>query len=235
VLAGVLFDLDGTLLDIDLDPFLRDYLGALGPFVAESVGSDISASQAIEAVMAGTSVMSRPHPGRTNREVFNAEFRRMTGADLSLAENELALERFYEDVFPGLGGELRGFDGAVAAVEAALDLDLRVAIATNPIFPLSAVKERMRWAGLDSLEVHAITSYEIMGATKPHAAYFTETAALLGVAPDDCLMVGDDRTLDMSAADAGMKTYFVGGAPVPECDWSGSIGELPSLLRRLTR
>lgn len=233
MLAGVLFDLDGTLLDIDLDPFLRDYLGALGPFVAETIGTGINPSDATEAVMAGTSVMSRPHPGRTNRDVFNEEFRRLTGADLSHDDNELALERFYADVFPALGAELRGFDGAVAAVEAALDLGLRVAIATNPIFPLSAVRERMRWAGLDSLEVHAITSYETMGATKPHAAYFTETAAMLGVAPDECLMVGDDRTLDMSAADVGMKTYYVGGTPVPACDWSGTIAELPLLLRRL--
>jgi len=235
VLAAVLFDLDGTLLDIDLDPFLRAYLGALGPFVAETIGTGITASLATEAVMAGTSMMSRPHPGRTNREVFNEEFHRLTGADLSLDVHELALERFYADIFPALGSDLRGFEGAFAAVEAALGLGLRVAIATNPIFPLSAVKERMRWAGLDSLEVHAVTSYETMGATKPHAAYFTETAALLGVAPDECLMVGDDRTLDMSAADAGMRTYYVGERPIPECDWSGSIGELPSLLLRLTR
>lgn len=234
MLAGVLFDLDGTLLDIDLDPFLRDYMSALGPFVAETIGSGISGSQAVEAVMAGTSVMARPHPGRTNRDVFNTEFHRLTGTDLSLDENELALGRFYADIFPTLGSNLRGFEGATAAVEMALDLGLRVAIATNPIFPLSAVKERMRWAGLDRLEVHAITSYETMGATKPHAAYFTETAALLGVAPSDCLMVGDDRTLDMSAADAGMRTYYVGTAPIPACDWNGSIGELPSLLRRLT-
>lgn len=233
MLAGVLFDLDGTLLDIDLDPFLRDYLGALGPFVADSVGNGITPSQAAEAVMAGTRVMSEPHPGRTNRQAFNAEFERRTGADLSAPHHETALERFYSDVFPGLGAELQAFEGAVAAVQSALELGLRVAIATNPIFPLSAVKARMRWAGLDGLDVHAITSYETMSATKPHALYYTETAALLGVPVDECLMVGDDRNLDMSAADVGMKTYYVGRAPVPACDWSGSIVELPSLLTRL--
>jgi len=234
-LAGVLFDLDGTLLDIDLDPFLRDYLGALGPFVADSIGNGLTPAQATEAVMEGTRVMAEPHPGRTNQQAFNAEFERRTGADLSAAHHESALERFYSEVFPGLGSELHAFDGAVAAVQSALDLGLRVAIATNPIFPLSAVKARMRWAGLDELEVHAITSYETMNATKPHALYYTETAALLGVAVDECLMVGDDRTLDMSAADVGMKTYYVGRTPLPACDWSGTIAELPSLLTRLAR
>lgn len=234
MLTGVLFDLDGTLLDIDLEPFLYDYLAQLGPFVAANIGDGLSSEDAVAAVMAGTSAMSQPHPGRTNREVFNGVFADMTGADLARPEHELALERFYAEIFPALGESLQGFAGAAAAIRTALDLGLRVAIATNPIFPKRAVQERMRWAGLDALEVHAITSYETMSATKPHAAYYLETAALLGVAADECLMVGDDRVLDMSAADVGMRTYYVGPKPVPECDWSGSISALPDLLKRLT-
>jgi FMN phosphatase YigB (HAD superfamily) len=183
--------------------------------------------------MAGTSVMSRPHPGRTNREVFNEEFCRLTGTDLSSDEHELALERFYAEIFPTLGHGLQAIGGAIDAVQAALDMGLRVAIATNPIFPLSAVEARMTWAGLDSLDVHVITSYETMEATKPHGAYYTQTAAMLGVTADECLMVGDDRTLDMSAADVGMRTYYVGPTPIPACDWNGSVLELPALMKRL--
>ncbi len=33
---------------------------------------------------------------------------------------------------------------------------------------------------------------------------------MLGVAPATCLMVGDDRALDMPAADLGMRTFYVG-------------------------
>lgn len=234
MLTGVLFDLDGTLLDIELDPFLHDYLRALGPYVAQVLDNGIDGDEAASAVMVGTSAMSRPHPGRTNRQVFNEEFERVTGADLSRPVFMQALERFYDDVFPALGGELRGFDGAVLAVQTALDLGLKVAIATNPIFPLSAVKTRMRWAGIDGLAVHEITSYETMEATKPHPAYYFQTAARLGVSPHECLMVGDDRILDMSAADTGMRTYYVGARPFSACDWSGSLTELPALLKRLT-
>jgi len=123
---------------------------------------------------------------------------------------------------------------AFEAVETALRLGLKVAIATNPIFPMSAVRERMRWAGLEGFDVHVVTAYEVMCATKPHAAYYTQTAELLGVDPRTCIMVGDDRVLDMSAADIGMRTFYVGDGPAPACDWNGTLDELAELLTRLS-
>jgi len=98
---------------------------------------------------------------------------------------------------------------------------------------MSAIRERMRWAGLENLGVHAVTSYESMHATKPHAAYYLQTAEMLGVDPRECVMVGDDRVLDMSAADIGMRTFYVGNKPTPECDWAGTLGELTELLTRI--
>ncbi len=176
MIRAVLFDLDGTLLDIQLDLFLREYFAALGPVVAEVVPG-ITAEEGLPAVMAGTEAMSRPHPGMTNREAFNARFHAMTGANLDLEEFALPFERFYREVFPSLRRDFGPFTGARSAVKLCLELGLKVAIATNPIFPRDAIIERMRWAGIDDLKVHAITTYENMHATKPHAAYFAETAA----------------------------------------------------------
>ena len=234
MLKGVLFDLDGTLLDIDLDVFLRDYFAALGPVVAEVMGAGAHANTALDAVMESTEAMMLAHPGRTNQAVFNETFRRLTHTDLDLNEFALPFERFYSDVFPTLRGAMVPRRGAREAVVAALAAGLRVAIATNPIFPLSAIRERMRWACVDDLEVHAITSYEVMQATKPLPSYYVQTAEMLGVDPIDCLMVGDDRTLDMAAADVGMRTFYVGESPAPTADYCGSTADVASLLGRLT-
>jgi FMN phosphatase YigB (HAD superfamily) len=233
VLQGVLFDLDGTLLDIDIDGFLADYFGALGPVVADVVGDGVDPAIGLRAVMDATSAMVEPHPGRTNRAVFNERFRALTSVDLDLEEYALPFERFYADVFPTLRKTIGPRDGAREVVQTALDLGLRVAISTNPIFPSSAIRERMRWAEVDDLLVHAVTTYECMHATKPLAAYFSETAALIGVPADRCLMVGDDRVLDMGAADVGMRTYYVGPRPIPTSDYSGDLRELAALLPRL--
>ncbi len=57
MLAGVLFDLDGTLLDIDIDGFLGDYFGALGPVVADVLGDGVDPAVGLRAVMESTSAM----------------------------------------------------------------------------------------------------------------------------------------------------------------------------------
>jgi FMN phosphatase YigB (HAD superfamily) len=78
-----------------------------------------------------------------------------------------------------------------------------------------------------------VTTYEHMEACKPDPAYFRQTARLLGVAPADCMMVGDDRSLDMPAADIGMATYYVGCDPDAVADYRGDLDALAELLPRL--
>lgn len=234
MLGGVLFDLDGTLLDIDIDGFLGDYFGALGPIVSDVLGDGGEPAAALRAVIESTSAMVAPHPGRTNREVFNERFAELTEVNLDLEAYALPFERFYAEVFPTLRKSIGPRAGAREAVQTALDLGLKVAIATNPIFPLSAIRERMRWADVHDLAVHAVTSYECMHATKPLPAYFAETAKILGLEPRRCLMVGDDRVLDMGAADIGMRTFYVGPPPIPASDFSGDLRDLAVLLPRLT-
>jgi FMN phosphatase YigB (HAD superfamily) len=233
-LEGVLFDLDGTLLDIDLDAFFSAYFAKLGPMVARTLGDSVTERSGLDAVLEGTRLMGAPHPGQTNREVFNARFFELTGADLTLPHLAEAFDRFYTEEFPSLQGTMGPHPGARDAVEAALGLGLRVAIATNPIFPRLAIDERMRWAGIADLPVHVVTSYENMHAAKPHAAYFAETARLLGVEPANSLMVGDDRHLDMAAADIGMRTFYVGPGAAPATNYAGTLSDLAKLLPRLT-
>jgi FMN phosphatase YigB (HAD superfamily) len=234
VLTGVLFDLDGTLLDIDLDDFFRRYFAALGPAIAEVLGAGANVANGLDAVMRGTEAMCRTHPGLTNRQAFNATFLELTGTDLADAENAAILERFYAEVFPTLREDSGPTPEARRCVEHALELGLRVAIATNPIFPRAAIEERMRWADIADLPVHVVTAYENMHSAKPHASYYLEIASMLALPPSEALMVGDDRVLDMAAADVGMKTYFVGRGRALAVDYAGKLSQLPELLTRLT-
>jgi FMN phosphatase YigB (HAD superfamily) len=235
VLTGVLFDLDGTLLDIHLDDFFRRYFAALGPAINEIMDEDRNAHGGLDAVMRGTEAMCRSHPGQTNREAFNTVFRELTGADLAREDNAAVLERFYAEVFPTLREAIGPHPGARESVECALDLGLKVAIATNPIFPRAAIEERMRWANVADLPVDLVTSYENMHSAKPHGSYYSEIASMLDIPPSKALMVGDDRVLDMAAADVGMQTYLVGGGTAPVVDYAGTLAQLPDLLTRLVR
>lgn len=233
MIRGILFDLDGTLLDIDLESFLAEYFSALGPVLAEIGGDDASPESSLKAVIDATNAMCSSHPDRSNRDVFNEVFLQSTGVDLDSPDAIRAIDEFYSATFPTLQRAHGPRQGARDAYEAAVEAGLRPMLATNPIFPRDAIVERLRWAGFTPDEFEAITSYEQMRACKPLPGYFRQAASLLGLSPDECLMVGDDPVLDAAAADIGMRVFYVGPAPAPTVDWSGTFDELSNLLTRL--
>ncbi len=229
-MRAILFDLDGTLLDIDIVSFIDTYFQALSGLLAEIFTTE-QVDNVILAIGEATESMMLPHPGRTNESVFYERFEETTGMDLR--EHEAALKDFYEERFGQLGADLGPMPGAIEAVAAAREAGLLVAVATNPIFPARAIEHRLAWAGLDASDMDLVTSFEMMQACKPHPDYFRQTAELLGVGPMDCLMVGDDPILDMTAADVGMATYFVGDDTATRSTYQGSLSELPALLQRI--
>lgn len=230
-MQAVLFDLDGTLLDLDLSDFLRRYFVALERVAEPLFDSSTERSSFMKALNAAVGAMMTSHPGLTNQAVFFDDLRTSTGIDLEA--HWPLFEDFYAEVFPGLVGTARPAKGARRAVSTALDLGLRVAIATNPIFPRVAVDHRLTWAGVADLPVHIVTTYEQMESCKPNPAYYRQTAGLLEVEPSACLMVGDDRTLDMPASDVGMTTFYVGRESGVATDFSGDLDDLADLLPRL--
>ena len=228
-MRAILFDLDGTLLDIDIGEFMSRYLSALARYTATAFPED----GVMDAVYRGTDRMMRPHPGETNRDVFYAEVRALTGIDLN--ERWDVFERFYQEHFDTLQDSAGPSPGAHEAVDTARDLGLKIALATNPLFPASAVERRMAWAGFFPEDFDLVTTWETLRACKPHAAYYHQTADILGVEPSECVMVGDDIGLDLAAADVGMQTFYVGETVSVSADWIGDLSELARLLPRLAR
>ncbi len=229
-MKAILFDLDGTLLDIDIDAFLNGYFAKLSSAIAAIANDDGHHDRILRAIHEATGAMMRPHEPFTNREVFVREFDLLTGMDLTTLWP--VFERFYAEVFPALGDGLGPAEGAAEALAAARTCGLKIAVATNPIFPRTAIEHRMSWAGIAPDAVDAITDFETMVACKPHAAYFRQTAGILGVSPHECLMVGDDAILDLAAADTGMKTFYVGGAVRVSADYRGSLADLADFIAR---
>ncbi len=227
-MRGVLFDLDGTLLDVEIHEFLSRYFRALD----ETVSPLFPGIDVVGAVLASTGIMQGPHPGRTNREAFYSDFHERTGIDLN--EHWPVFEAFYRDVFPTLSDGYGPVPGAREAIEAAQALGWRVAVATQPIFPEAAIRKRLEWAGLADIDFDAVTTYEVMQACKPDAAFFEQVCDMIGCAPGDCVMVGDDAQADMPASAVGIRTFYVGRGRA-KADFRGNLRDLPALFRRLDR
>lgn len=114
---------------------------------------------------------------------------------------------------------------------------LRVALATNSVFPRIAIEERMRWGALDPARFDFVATFEGMRACKPSSRYYREVAATLGVEPTECLMVGNDLEMDIAPAKkAGMATFLVDNAFVIKNadvspDHTGPLRDVPQIAR----
>lgn len=201
----LLFDLDGTLLPIDTEWFMQYYLQALDAYVNQRV----PVSRVQEKVLTGAYKMIQDTDAlRTNEEVFASYF--FSAAGVPPAILAPILDAFYREKFPRLKASIAGLPGlARSVIETAIQAGYEVVVATNPLFPRSAIEERLRWAEVLDMPWRLITCYEEMHACKPQPAYYQEVLDRIGRAPSECLMIGNDVVEDGAAASLGMDLYFV--------------------------
>lgn len=200
----VLFDLDGTLLPMDMGEFTAGYFGLLTQKLAPR-GYDPKGL--IDAVWSGTAAMVKNDGRRTNEEVFWARFAQIFGEE-SLKDMPL-FEEFYGNEFQQ-AKKFCGFNPKAAqAVRRIKESGRRVALATNPIFPAVATRSRLSWVGLESADFELVTTYENSRFCKPNVDYYREVLDKLGMRGSDCLMVGNDMTEDTAAAQLGMGVFLI--------------------------
>ena len=203
-IKNVLFDLDGTLLPMDMERFTNGYFQLLTEKMVP-LGYDPKALT--DAVWAGTAAMVKNDGSRLNEEAFWAKFAQAFGAE-ALADQPV-FEAFYANEFQR-ARQFCGYDPLAAqAVEAVKASGRRVVLATNPIFPAAATRSRLSWAGLEPADFELVTTYENSRFCKPSVGYYRDILDRLGLRGEECLMVGNDMTEDTAAAEAGMGVFLI--------------------------
>ena len=203
-LKAVLFDLDGTLLPMDQDIFIKAYFKGIAAKLAP-LGYD--PKELIDAIWGGTIAMIKNSGEKTNEEVFWDYFCGVYGEDAR--KDEPHFEAFYQTDFQKVRS-VCGFDpNAAEIVQSLKEKGIRVILATNPIVPAIATRSRIRWAGLDPEDFELITTYENIGLSKPYPAYYTEILRRQNLRAEDCLMVGNDVRDDMVAQKLGVKVFLL--------------------------
>lgn len=226
---AILFDLDGTLLDSNMETFLPQYLQRLAARMAHLAPPQMFIAHLLQA----TEVMAANDGRAVNAEVFAEAFYPFAGRER--AELEPIFEAFYAEDFPKLRDLTRQKPDARPVVEAAFAAGYDVAITTNPLFPETAIQQRMAWAGVADFPYRWVTTYENSHYCKPNLDYWAEACARLGHPAEACLVVGDEH-MDMVAAAIGCPTYLVPGpstalqADTPAPTYRGTLAGLAELL-----
>lgn len=203
-MKAVLFDLDGTLLPMNQEEFTSTYFKLLSKAM-EKYG--YSPEHMMKAVWTGTKAMVLNDGSSTNEETFWREFGKLFDRDVRA--DEPLFSAFYENEFEGARACCGFTEDAKKLVDEAKSMGYRVVLATNPLFPAIATEKRMEWAGLKPEDFELYTTYEHIGYCKPNIKYYEEILKRIGVAPEDCLMIGNDVTEDMVAEKLGMKVFLL--------------------------
>ena len=218
----LLFDLDDTLLGNEMNNFVPAYLQALAKRMA-TVADPVAL---IKTLMDATRQMvENTSPNQTLEEKFDVAFYPPLG--LVRQEVQGIIDAFYTEDFPKLRGLTQFRPEAVRVVEELLERGDKAAVATNPLFPRTAILQRLNWAGLpaDIISFAMVPSYETFHFAKPNPAYFAEFLAQLGWPKIPVVMVGNDVESDIGAArQLGLPVFWItnGGAST----WNGQ-GAIP--------
>lgn len=228
---AIFFDLDGTLLPMDMKEFTNSYFSELCKLLSKYGVPD---KKLIAAVWAGTEKMVKNDGTHMNEELFWETFL----ADSGIASDSIMQEcdAFYSNEF----NRARAVTGenplAAEAISIAHEKSNTVVLATNPLFPHNAQISRIGWIGLSEKDFSLISSYETDRFCKPNPMYYLELCSRIGFEPGDCLMIGNDELEDMYAASsAGLDGYLVTDCLIPcaRHPWQGKRGSFAEMIEYL--
>lgn len=204
MIKAILFDLDGTLLPMDQNEFVKGYFGLLCKKLAPY---GYEPNSMVQGIWTATKAMIVNDGSVPNEKVFWKVFAEVMGEEILQYQplfDEFYIEEFKQTkAFCGCNPESKGL------VDWVKEQGLRVVCATNPIFPKLATMHRMNFTGLDYTDFEYFTHYENSSFCKPNPAYYTQVLEYCGLKPEECIMVGNDATEDLAAAKLGMDVFLL--------------------------
>jgi FMN phosphatase YigB (HAD superfamily) len=246
-LKAVLFDLDNTFILFDERQFFKAYMPRLATVFSDIIPVERFRDKIIES----TQTLIANDGSVSNMEAFMRPF--SEGIDATRDEIEGRFARFYETEFDKFQVLVERVEAGSEVVKTLKRNGLKVAIASNPVWPLQVQEMRLAWAGLEGFEFDWITHIGNTSSCKPHLRYYEEICDALSVSPESCMMVGNDPVNDMVAGLCGMKTFLATDGEAsdhasltmsreihdqalpdtPEPDFSGWLSEVPKVVKTL--
>ena len=199
----VLFDLDGTLLPMDLDEFIEKYFG----YIVETMYQNGRDGKFIlKAILKGVESIIKNNGEMTNEERFWETFTAVS--NITKEEIEPEFTKFYETVFDKINTGVQSTN-MIEAISLLKEKGYRLLLTTSPLFPRIATQKRIKWAGLNKEDFDFITTYENSSFCKPNPAYYQEVIDKFQLDITQCMMVGNDVKEDGAIQELGVPLYLV--------------------------
>ena len=216
---AVFFDLDGTLLSLDMEQFTKMYFS----LVETSGFYDLFGHDGRKVFGSGIYAILNNTGEMLNRDIFLKVASEGSGAapDAILRH----MDAFYINEFPKIRECARSEDCAIESVRILKEKGYRLILSTNPIFPSIATNERIKWAGLDVNDFEYVSYYDNSHYYKPNLEYFKEILDRTGLKADECYVVGNDILEDMCAVSLGFEGFLLLDNVI------GDLGKVPPCVQ----
>ena len=206
MIKAVFFDLDGTLLPLNEEIFTKGYFKLLCNY---ALPYGYEPNKLVESIWTCTKAMYKNNGEQTNQIVFWDNFAKIYGEEKK--QDEKVFDRFYDTDFVNT----KTFCGPNPLARQIIDYlrkqNIKIVLATNPIFPKNAITTRLKFIDLNEEDFDIITSYEHFHYTKSSPKYYQEILNILDLKPEDVIMFGNNEIEDGEIAkEAGIKAYMVG-------------------------
>lgn len=224
MIKAVFFDLDDTLLNNKNGTYIANYLNCV-----ESYFSGIHNKSGMKQTLIDTiGIMAYPpHYDTSNTQIALDWIVEQGWGNMETVQ--AAFNEFYQDSFPKLAQHTYAVHKAPEVIEYLLNQDIAVVITTNPVYPTTAIHQRLGWAGLGNYinEFAFITTGDNMHFIKPDPRYYAEVLARISVEPDEVIMVGNDLTNDIYPAEQlAIHTFHITKDTNTPAEATGSISAL---------
>lgn len=227
----ILLDMDDTLLSNPFDVFMPAYFRSLGAALSNWVEPKAMLAQLLKSTDA---MLGNNDFQITLEEKFAKSFY----SELKLEQKAIlpVLDDFYNKEFESLKTITAPRPKAIDLVRYCLENGFTVAVATNPLFPKTAMLSRLRWGELP-IEEYAfpiVTAYEAFHFAKPNPAYYAEILAQLGWPEGPVIMIGNSLSDDiLPAASLGIKTFYLNDNPEKkDSQVQGSLSDILPWLKK---
>ena len=200
-----LFDLDGTLLPMDMKKFVDIYVAAFCKTL--SPVTKIESKPLMDSIWASVAAMARNDGDCLNETLFWRTLNARCKRDMRIFSDNF--DNFYRGEFSVCRAATRLQPLSRITVDYIKQHGGNIIVATNPVFPKSATYTRIEWAGLNPNDFSYITTYDNSSACKPNLNYFEEICSVCGIRPEESIMIGNDVDEDMISSRLGFDTFLV--------------------------
>ena len=207
-MKAVLFDLDGTLLPMDEDKFVKGYFGYLYKFMAPF---NFDKDEFVKAIWIGTDAMRKNDGKLTCEEAFWNAFSAMFPD-----KDKEALHKGFHDFYATEFKKAIQFcdaphENAQKIIDSIKKKVDKIVLVANPVFPMVGMLTRIGFTGINPKSFDYISCYETSHYAKPNKMFIKEVLDKLNLKEDEVIYFGNSEKEDGKAArELGIKFYLTG-------------------------